>query len=30
MYFNLKYGVSEEEVVKKVKEVLDYMEGKID
>jgi len=30
MYFNLKYGVSEEEFVKKTKEVLDYMEGKIE
>jgi hypothetical protein len=29
MYFNLKTGVSEDEFVKKLKDFLDYLKGKI-
>jgi len=29
MYFNLKNGVSEQEFVNKIKEFLDYLEGKV-
>ena len=30
MYFNLKDGVSEEEFVNKLKEYLDYLQGKVE